>query len=229
MGGSSTGGECGSRGASAGIASSAAPASAIADESARSVTIFSPVQRPGVPRDRDRVQPELEDLGDRRPARAPASRGCGTSARRRRERSRTWPSGRPRSARRHRPAGRCPRGCCGGSRRRRGRSPGDFPYQKPVTPCLVAPGSSPSSCVPPTAVAASSSLRPGRKTMPAGVEVPRGALQLEVQAAERRARIAADEDARVVAAPRVQPAQVEHHPHERLHPVRAGSGRTTAV
>ena len=46
--------------------------------------------------------------------------------------------------------------------------PGLLPYQKPVTPSWRRPSSSPSSWVPATAVAASSSFSPGWKTMPAG-------------------------------------------------------------
>ncbi len=59
----------------------------------------------------------------------------------------------------------------------------------------------------------------GPEDDPGRVEMPGGALQLEVKPAERRARIAAHEHARVVAALRVEPAQVEHQPDERLHPV----------
>ena len=50
--------------------------------------------------------------------------------------------------------------------------PGLLPYQKPVTPSWRRPSSSPSSWVPATAVAASSSFRPGWKTMPAGPVCP---------------------------------------------------------
>ncbi len=47
-------------------------------------------------------------------------------------------------------------------------SPGLLPYQIPVTPSYRRPPSSPSSWVPPTAVAPSSSLTAGRTTTPAG-------------------------------------------------------------
>ncbi|WP_256863278.1 hypothetical protein [Microbispora sp. GKU 823] len=47
--------------------------------------------------------------------------------------------------------------------------PGFFPYQNPVTPSCRRPGTWARSWVPATAVAASSSLRPGRATTPASL------------------------------------------------------------
>src|SRR6202012_845172 len=45
-------------------------------------------------------------------------------------------------------------------------NPGDLPYQNPMTPSAVHSGDADASWLPWTAVAASSSLTPGRKTMP---------------------------------------------------------------
>lgn len=44
-------------------------------------------------------------------------------------------------------------------------APGPLPYQSAKTPRCSAPGNSPTCCVPHTAVAARSSLTPGRKVM----------------------------------------------------------------
>ena len=71
-------------------------------------------------------------------------------------------------------------------------TPGPLPYQMPNTPSYLPSPRSSACCVPHSAVAARSSLRPGWKTMSFGVEDFRGALELLVEPAERRAAIAGD-------------------------------------
>ena len=94
--------------------------------------------------------------------------------------------------------------------------PGALPYQKPVTPSRGAPGSSATSWVPPTAVAASSSLTAGCELDRRRLQRARARCDLLVQPAERRARVAADEHAGVLPARGVKPALVDQQAHERL-------------
>ena len=80
-------------------------------------------------------------------------------------------------------------------------TPGPLPYQTANTPsCLPSPSSS-VCCEPQQAVAASSSLRPGWKTMFGFGELLLGLPQLLVEPAERRAAIAGDEAGRVQPVP----------------------------
>jgi len=165
------------------------------------VTIFSPSTRPHGARSQ-RMLPELEELGDRAGA-APESRDFGTSARRHPGRSRTWPSGRPRSARRHRPAGGAGQIAVAKSRLPRDRSRATS-VPEAGHPCWSRP------------VARRAAACRRRRSRQVLVEpwaeddarrrqVARGSLELDVEPAERRAGIATHEHARVIAAARVEP------------------------
>ena len=171
-----------------------------------------------VARDRDRVQPEREDLSDRAGASSGITQARGTSARRSSGPSRTCRRGRRPISATAPPSGAVPDRLLWRIASAARSSPGFFPYQKPGHSLLVAPGSSPSSCVPATAVAASSSLSPGRKTMPAGRGGARARCSSRSRPAERRARVAAHEHAGVVAAA-IEPPLVERQAHERLDAV----------
>ncbi len=70
--------------------------------------------------------------------------------------------------------------------------------------------------MPQQAVAASSSLRPGWKTISACGELLLGPPQLHVEAAERRAAIAGDEAGRVEAGAAVALALHQQHADDRL-------------
>ena len=68
-------------------------------------------------------------------------------------------------------------------------------------------------------------VEPGPEDDARRAQVPRGAVELDVEPAERRAGIAADEHAGVVAPARVEPPQIEHHPDQRLHAVEQNLAR----
>ena len=111
---------------------------------------------------------------------------------------------------------RCRRGWRGGTRRRSGRRRGPCRTRREKTPsCLPSPSSS-VCCEPQQAVAASSSLRPGWKTMSRPASCFLAPPQLLVEPAERRAAIAGDEARRVEAGQPVALALHQQHAHDRL-------------
>ena len=71
-------------------------------------------------------------------------------------------------------------------------TPGPLPYQMPNTPSYLPSPRSSACCEPHSAVAARSSLMPGWNTTLRGASCVRGALELVVEPAERRAAIAGD-------------------------------------
>ena len=71
-------------------------------------------------------------------------------------------------------------------------TPGPLPYQMPNTPSYLPSPRSSACCEPHSAVAARSSLMRGLEQHVARREMRRGALELVVEAAERRAAIAGD-------------------------------------
>ena len=79
-----------------------------------------------------------------------------------------------------------------------------------------ATGEPKTSWVPPTAVAASSSLTRGAKTTPSSRAGWADPGELEVETPERRSLVAADEAPRCAARARVEPALIEHQAHEGL-------------
>ena len=78
-------------------------------------------------------------------------------------------------------------------------TPGPLPYHMPKTPSYLPSPRISACCEPQTAVAASSSLRPGWKTMLDALEPLLGADEVLVEAADRGAAVAGDEARRVEA------------------------------
>ena len=98
-------------------------------------------------------------------------------------------------------------------------TPGPLPYQMPNTPSYLPSPRSSACCEPHSAVAARSSLRPGWNTMLCGARCACGALELLVEAAERRAAIAGDVAGGVEPGAPVALLLHQQQAHERLMPV----------
>ena len=148
----------------------------------------------GVARERHGMEAQRDDVAHRGGGEDRETQGAVPSVRTNWAGSRTSTWGRRRRAPRRRRAGRYPRRWRDGWHRPPGRDPGFFPYQNPTTPSTRRPGSSPVSWVPPTAVAANSSLSPGEKTMSAFDKERVGPLELLVETAQGGAFVAADEE-----------------------------------
>ena len=95
-------------------------------------------------------------------------------------------------------------------------TPGAFAYQTPTTPSTRGPGSEPTSWLPHTAVAPSSSLMARRCTIPCSSSSAAEAPELEVEARQRRARVARDQRPGAQAGEGIGAVLVEQHAHDRL-------------
>ena len=95
-------------------------------------------------------------------------------------------------------------------------TPGPLPYQTPKTPSYLPSPRSSACCEPQSAVAASSSLRPGWKTMSFASKPLLGAPEVLVEAADRRAAIAGDEAGGVQPGAPVALALHQQHADDRL-------------
>ena len=95
-------------------------------------------------------------------------------------------------------------------------TPGPLPYQMPNTPSYLPSPRSSACCEPHSAVAARSSLMPGWNTTLRGARCVRGALELVVEPAERRAAIAGDVARGVEPGAAVALVLHQRQPHQRL-------------
>ncbi len=166
-GGSSTGGSKPERGGSSGRPASAAATSTVALASAMSATIFSDAQRP-LCRDSATACRPNPTSSDTDPGASTGSIRLRHSGSHELGTVEDLAAGSSPISATAPPSGavpdRLPWRIASAARSR----PGLLPYQKPVTPSWRRPSSVPSSWVPATAVAASSSFTPGWKTIPAG-------------------------------------------------------------